>query len=668
MKAAVNGNKEPLTIEQIKGLDTDPHSVIQTGYETIHIVMETMLLASTGITPYTLPYAATDMDSVDDLESATPTTFVEKDEGGNPKLMMIMNDLYAQAMTYIRACGVGVWPDLTNSTCLINFFGQDVRAGLLNKMPPLLDEDLQDCTTLDEVIKGINWKDDSAGTVEKHETWIRRFMYVLGLTWSIKFPNFTDKVQTTDAQTYIDRVIDIVVCLAVIVLWHAIVLACIQSDRAVFNIALIRDNLVSKKIDRDMLKSAVDPAWNNFMKENKLDVLSTSMSGHSTYTTDFVLLDMIDGATLENSIYEYKTQFIVPKLSLEIARQFFGIGRWDKNGEQVNFMFLLNGVPATSGGNYDTHGETQWELGINTAVGISYLQNVRGWDQDLRLMIEKQKHWTWADIKGLVDEDFFVTFSMQDSLKGFIENDAYRGIRIMSYHTDSTYNSNCVTTEGVRSPSGIHSTGTLKTTFTDSGIVGATWAYIWTQKFITERYKLFMATDTTMDQLRFILFYGLWLGLDSSTTWQTTRYSLTEIRLVEMVEAKDTKKCVCLAYASGAVQIRFEAIPNVLDFTTYGATALKFMVGLTDKNVPYTLKFSAARPKGLENNWGCYIADFGRPEKIRELARLIFRGGSNRAAPLVTEEKPKAAPKLPKVAKAPDGKASNPEKDEDEDE
>jgi hypothetical protein len=583
-------------------------------------------------------------DSLSELE--TNSQFYTLGQSGNPEFMEMMMDVVAQVRTGFRQVANGVWPVTRGSDNLIEYMYGEVENALLDKPHTKLDETFTSNETGDitDILEGLDWKDTGLGTTEMHETVLRRLVYVWALNWQEKFPKLAQNIVATQSmQTNFDRIIELVTWLIIYEIYYMYIIAYIQSDRAMFNLAFLDYELAKNKTLDDM-KTAVDAAWTYFVKRNKIAHVS-SMSHYTSWTGDFINDTQIDATTLDNTLDKLRLNYIVPTTSLELARQVFGIGKVQKNS--TNFAFLLNGKLPSSSGDYDYHGIGEWAIGLNTALVQPLFKEMKQWNKEIEQAILRNKHYTFSDLKSLLD-GYFTEFNFVGSLKGLAEEEVYWGVKRHFAFTDGTVD-NALVAEATRDPSDFAASATAPVVDYSNWDGVQLWESIFCQGEISENYALQLPPDITMRHLKFDLLLGLMFDVEESTSWQDHRWFAINHQYVQMVDQK-TLEVTDLCY-SDREEARWSFMIDHCVSTNFKSIAMEYNVCLILGGVQsLDQTFQEPRPFGWEGKHTMIIDDFTRPEHLRLYAKLLLDKNSSAPPSDVVEQQEPSKPPEPEKA------------------
>jgi hypothetical protein len=448
-----------------------------------------------------------------------------------------------------------------------------------------------------------------------------------------------------------NRIIELVTWLIIYEIYYMYLIAYIQSDRAMFNLSFLDYELAKSKTLDDM-KTAVDAAWVHYVKRNKIAHVS-SMSHYTSWTGDFINDTQIDSSTLDNTIDKLRLNYIVPTTSLELARQVFGIGR--VNDRSINFAFLINGKAPSSGGDYDSQGIGEWAIGLNTALVQPLFKEMKGWNKEIEDAILRNKHYTFLELKPLLD-GYFTEFNFVSSLKGLAEEEVYWGVKRHFAWTDDTVD-NALIAEETRDPSDFAASGTAPVAGLSNWWKVQIWPAIFCQGEIAENYALQLPPSVTLRHLKFDLLLGLMFDVEASTSWTDHRWFAISHQYVQMTNQK-TLEVTDLCY-SDQEEARWGCMCDPLNPTgTLSGTPKNFYSIAWEYNVALIAGgvqsldqvFQEARPFGWEGKFTQVIDDFTKPENLRLYAQLLL--GKDSSAPPKTEVAQQEPSKPPEPTKA----------------
>ena len=599
----------------------------QTGFTPFEIDILTMPLQATISATDSFGYI-TRKGTYDNLakyvDNGTPVYPTPTDE--DVPLLGELEKVVAQCWTAVRSIVLGgSYPvrDTDVDDNLLSMIYREFMNGICNQKIGWFDKDakLTAETVLTDALEGISWGDDAAAlAVVHHAGWFSRLFYVMGLAYAKDFPKLATRIENTNHDVVFLRNIEALLFLATKDLMDFFYLAAGQSDVGVFNIASLYEGIVSKRVPEEVFH-AIESLWSNIANEDKFDVLGSTLGTGSgaltTLTGNFVAHTLIEATTISNAIFNWKTKFKVSNWALNKARTLFGIGKYEKHGETVHFANLFNGVVADDGGDYDDHGETTWELGVNLSIMIDYLTNCKGLVDDYLQYVDK-KGYTWTEVTDVYKVKF-TEFSVLTSLKGFAEPEAYRPMRRSIGYTGEGESGQSeegpLYTTGWRSKPVHFDPQELLTadefeTGNDSYETGCEWAYLIFADQLPDYAKLHMPYDWEEREVYNSIWFGLLLDCTSgaditnaemhgiANTVAVYHWTSRRMRVVTMVDVKQPEKIRCLAYSDDTQNPKWEDVDDVLDFTNYLDTALKYgmmLVYTTPSEIVHNMRH---RPKG----------------------------------------------------------------------
>lgn len=626
--------------------ETDFEELVATGREKYDITVANLMLQDTDDLNPGFGFTVTThsgYDDIDELESQS--AFYTLGEGGNPAFMEMMIDVASQVRTAFRCISRGQWPTTRGGGCLIEYMYGEVENALLDKPHTKLDETFStdESGDITDILEGLDWKDTGLGTTEMHETVLRRLTYVWALNWRGKFPALAQNIVSTNSmEANFNRIVEVITWLIFYEIYYMYLIGYIQSDRAMFNLAFLDYELAKNKTLDDM-KTAVDAAWTYYVKRNKIAHVS-GMDHYTAWTGEFINDTQIDSSTLDNTIDKLRLNYIVPTTSLELARQVFGIGRTSKS---VNFAFLLNGKVCSSSGDYDTHGIGEWAIGLNTALVQPLFKEMKQWNKEIETSILKNKHYTFLELKPLLD-GYFTEFNFVGSLKGLSEEEVYWGVKRHFAYTDGTVD-NALIAEATRDPSDVAASGTAPVASLANWDGVQLWPLIFCQGEIAENYALQLPPDITMRHLKFDLLLGLMFDVEASTSWQDNRWFSINHQYVQMTNQKSSE-VTDLCY-SDREEARWELLVDHCDGTTYDSIAWNYNVALILGGVQSLDQvFQEPRPFGWEGKHTQIIDDFTKAENLRLYAQLLLGKDTSAPPKTVVEQQEPSQPEEPTKA------------------
>jgi hypothetical protein len=424
-----------------------------------------------------------------------------------------------------------------------------------------------------------------------------------------------------------------------------------QSDRAAFNIGLLQEGIISKKVDTEGISTtSIDAIWTLIAKTGKIDFLANmendDIADQETYTTDFIKADLINGTTVEQSVRDYTLKFVVSDLGLKLARVMFGIGKVERGGTTEHFVTLLDlacysGVAA--GGsltNNTDHGVTEWEIGLNTVLAQQIFKDIIGFERDWEQAVLKSKSWTFADISTWASSQL-TEFNFVTSLMGIADNDSLRGLQ--SIYAFGTMGANGWQTAAVIEDTLDIITGDA---FDEDTFEVMAWVYMFAQGQIEDQKRIHMPVEWSENEFLFLLRWGMLLSTDGDITSLNLggiqeRYAPTRIRLAEVREHK-TGDRLCLTFANAVEVIRYK---NLKDMENYHSTKWVHSLMLSDILPTGERRVQAARPAGFKDTVSAYIPSIGEQDNQRQWLRKTIptsAGGGTKTTSMSppTDDKP----------------------------
>jgi hypothetical protein len=640
--------KVALNITKKTDHDFDPFLMMQTGYGVLHLHVTQMPMQSdVGIASVGDVNHADFLDNITEFQKAgsANSTFPEIEDGTQLPIVRILERMTAAAWTCIRSVVYnGTW--LTWPTWVADVVGdgpqifraayEQFKRGVFRRDPIAWSDSFTSnfpgtAANADQVTEGLSWSATHPFQM------ISRLAYIFGLSMADKFPDLSVRIEATNNDTVLERNLQALYLLFPPTMLDFYYLGAAQSDVGMFSIANLQEGLVSKKVPSDIFNS-VDQAWLEFVKTSKYDVLGANMKNAGgtqvlkTYVSDFIDDTLVEGTDIDTAIDNWKTKYMVCNWSLKQARSMFGVGKYEKNGEQVHFANLLSG--AVQDTNYADHldqdGEPHWYLGINLAILYDYLENKKDLVRDY-LLFTKKKSYTWTDITSIYD-GWFTEFSVIGGLSGYAEPEKYKQIRRMETFIstevpDTTYgwrqdcDSNVVTT--------LFATSTPTLTISTMLEVPSEWGYLFASQYVPNKYRFYMPYDWDEKEIYNALLLGLLF--DTAETLptgdidkDTVSYAFQALRLVQIINCKVPDEVLCLAFGYNTQTPKWEDVADVLDYDNYSDTCQKYAVLLVDR-APTTMRFYYQhRPKGWKDIPHVFVDDVGHRDVAQQLLMNAF--------------------------------------------
>lgn len=626
-----------LNIEQLVS-EEDPVGIVQTGTDPIDITFISFPMQEAYGIPERVPMAAptyrialprdyflnnTLAALLADLESATPSIFNEVRPAvlDNQLVLQYLVDMVAQAWTWNKNVARGIFPNLSASLCSILGEWEDFVAGIMGQPCPLLQEDGTEATTVAEAVSGLNWCDDGLGVSDMHWTWIRRWFWRIGLFLGQRLPEFANTINT-NTQISVDRTLTAIYMQVPIIIYWIIGHLVGQSCSAEFALALSDEKSINKKVSRDLRKEL--EAWcykiSFHNKTTKLYGGPNSFTGHvEMLDNDFIDIAFIDDDDIDDFLDEFDSSFDSPSLSLKLGRSYAGIGKFD-NGVESNFfavLFNFGYTDATEPGESPNHYRSQIAVGLNYMCWRRWVEGVQGYKEDLDLCVEKQKLFSHLGLRDFF-KDFFSTSTFKSAYKAYIDNNAYKAIRVMCGFGTLAHPMDAADTDG-RDPHDVEDGGgdVNDYFFTSNAAPYLFWLYPYLYSLIPENDALRSACTWTRDELKALMFYGCLLSVTPSTDWIINRFRYSRMRFIDVINAK-TKEIITLVYNT-TQELRYENIRDVCGVAN--TVTLKYGLGLSEKTIDPWESVSPARLL-LKGSFGTRIIYVGNWGVLKELALL----------------------------------------------
>lgn len=674
---SVIGEGSPVALESVSP-EHDSHVIHSTGYETVDVTLLGMITHMHDSTPAWLTHrdltpaehaginGVSPVTIATALAHATDGSFIyaagASADTNAWNLHGYLGDLTALSLGYITCLANNIEPTI-HANYEFSQFRTLMRAALLNT--PL--SDVLTNTSLATLIADLDWYvSGSLDKIAEHREWTRRWIYALGLMWRSEFPKMNERFETmTDAQ--ITKLIDLFLAGAFSSLWYFFIMAAVQSDRAAFSLGYLDKGLLSGKIT-DEMKTTVSDRWAELVRRNRPAI--TVPYNHTASTVPFLEVAAINGQTLEDSLHDYNTEFFVPDFSLKLARQMFGIGRYDAHGEKTDFAILLDrcwGVDTNAVGE-DTIAHisaiaavtagTAWELGRNTALAILELRTMTGFRNLWLRALTNRRHWTYDEVSKWA-EKLWTPMSMIKSMNGIVENDAYKAIRSTVFFTAYAHP---LVSSRFADPNDMVSTNDLaqdryaavnESTMADRAPLASPWIYpfVFQSNHCNPMYSIHFP-NLNDNELTAWIRYGMLLGRNQNSEYGMQESTMMKIfakrfHLVDVISHKD--EAVVGLMSSDAEMIRFSSL--AIPAARYDANepayseAEKHTCTCFIRTPVFVQSTSAARPTA-KGEHPCYMHNLGRnpelPRRLLEKAMLPPSSGSR--APQVTEELPDVTP------------------------
>lgn len=508
---------------------------------------------------------------------------------------------------------------------VFEFAVKNYRYGLRRRpMWEIQEDGSTTATTNVHRTQSINW-DHDGGTLDAHQTYIKRFFYAAGVRDASRFPDLTDSIKDSATQTSWDRISEIMCFGVVMELVYLYVLGALQSDRFVWSLGAAQPGILPRKVESQDLAVSMDPIWIRFTKPLIHDVLGSSMSADNydglANAYGAFIFSLVDLSNMDPFNQRLSVNYDVPKSSLGLARKLFGGGLYEVkergNYERNHFAILLN-LAEPAGSTYTTHGISEWALGPNTAIGIDFLEDLRRIKYDFESLLNK-KHWTWFDVRA-VFKDFWTDFNVVKSISGFCDPRVYKAIRRQFNHSDSVK----TFSDGL----GYYSGGNQSSTEADQ-YTGGAWVssfdhenwfhtlFVWPEQ--DPRDCLYMGSDWDINELLYDLWYQMLFHTDTigdvhKVYWYRQRY-------VEIIDFRDGSHFAFASPTSTNDVARFECYGDTLG---NGLCQMKYGVWLDEMNTTFSRVYQGSRPKGYVDHHPMRIERYGDPDVKLQLIEAFM--------------------------------------------
>lgn len=564
-----------------------------------------------------------------DLLAAAPTNWWCYDKtGAKIGRLDFIWEMEAQSLCYMWGWSAFKAPSFNSSgKALFKSFFADMKNALLELTPNALQYDLSTAaTTLAQMLQGLADKDGgSSDKIIAHRQWFRRWIIAIGHVWAKLLPRFNERWENQDA-TQVNRVVYTFLAAAIDIISDFFAIAFQQSDRTMFNLTFLDVAYADKKIPTN-LQTAVNAWLLHFVTRSK-NPISATFSKYTQYTDAFLDISAI-ASTSDTRMVDTIQKMSVKKssasdLALKLARQMFGVGINKSEGDENNFIVILdayNGLntsttPDTVAPLSTNHGTTKYCLGYNMVIGHLYFEDIDDFrEKTWKLALKNRRHWSFDDLEPWF-KTLYTPYSFFDSITGLAEDASWKGFRQMTqystigaYYTDSWFSD----LMAVVSTNDLKIDALAKVDAGGYTRPASFWVYpfLMQSNLVDRRIRIFCYHTWSEQELIFALRWGMLLGREYNsleggygqpTDGDQYRIWATAICLGEVVNCF-TKNIEGLIYAQAGEYtsaIRFGLIGSVLD-PDFNTEAIKYLMTcqLNSRNVD--LKSSDARPKGLDD-------------------------------------------------------------------
>lgn len=341
--------------------------------------------------------------------------------------------LGAQALLWMKAREFNAFPSIHADLAIVHWV-TDFTAGYLGKPIPWVDNDGATTTDFTEAVEGLAHTDlDVTPTLPKHWQWTRRFAYTLGRAMSKERKNLTESISATPSLVVRERQILHLAVKGILQLVYLFPMMAAQSEKTAFNIGVLDRDMVREDRLKAILGAPIDPCWRRWVKKYKTDLLdrgSPNVANHCTYVDDMLDFMLTDSEDINLAVSRMKSQYMVPAVSLDIARNLVGICVTSETIQKDNhYAVFFNMV-------YDDDLKPlhplRYYVGLQLAAVSNWLHDMNDVVMDLLDNMKRQSHWTWTDEKAKTDIisclDFMVPYNFIDHLKGLCNPSIVRGL------------------------------------------------------------------------------------------------------------------------------------------------------------------------------------------------------------------------------------------------
>lgn len=645
------------TVLSLKKLSKAQFERLQTGKANrmIHSLMIEMQAAA-GVGTAKAPHEYCEFGTYV-YTGATATTHYEYDST-NCKYFEAISRITCTAWTLWKQYAEGGRPTVDRAAdhqAVFFWYYNDFLAGLQRRKMPLMKDDGSTATTIEEAITGHAWTDAGVGTSDRHWTKLRVMFYAYGLKYSKMCPKQSSRIeQTSQAQVIFDEQIYLLMTRVMTEIYYDFVGAQGQTAYAIDCLGMTTGSIMKSKAYSEFSTPMLDPAWIEFMKEQKVAVL-THATGQSQYceiTADYGEETLVTGTDLQNVIYEISETFTMPKASVAFARKYFGLGVYDNN--KYFFNALLGAIPGTT--NYSTnHGKSIFVYGLETAIHLQLLRKLKKLQLPklLEQAIEMNTHYHFDDLKPFFS-DLFQDYQYGKTLQGFCEPYAYIGA--MSAFKFTTKAGELMHTAIPVDPQFIHASSAIKTGHANysSNLL----AYLYLGDSIPDYYLMHFPNGVTYEEIAAKLTFEWLMSLTASTSWGTNRFTAYKMYHFEIYDCLNPKKRLCWCCATSTTEvIRVECIK---DPTSHSIkyVAMKYVQGLESGSVAFSRYLSEPRPYGEAEP--IVIENIGMPEIQQQLLELLVPSVPSKTEGKKEVKEEKKKPDKPKESKEPKDTTTQP--------
>jgi hypothetical protein len=606
----------------------------QTGFDQVDITIVNMdMQDSAGVTGYRMTEGP-GFDSADLSADPSGTAFYSYNQDALPWLDYVIQGLGTQAWHFIRVLRKGKF-EIPHEDTVLGFYMKEFQRGLLSDTIQMIQNDASAATALSDILQGLNYDDDGVGTNDVHWQKLRRKAYKAGIRYRKHMPDLSQRIETIDEGIFNKNVAALVIAPALADVYEY-PLGMGGSDKGWFNVAMMIEGFLKGKIKSAEFKLALEPVWKEVGRKNKVDILGSNIASHKQLTQDILDPGSINSASLDTIIDFFDKEFSVVDEALKTARVKYGIGKYESGEETVHFGVFLNGAVETSGGAYDTHGQSTWRLGLNTALLIDFLQDASSLKDDLE-QAAKKDHYTWTGIIKIYSS-ILTPFSIYKGFEGRVEPQYYRAARSQLRFSDDPDSTTGFMNDVVSADvSDIQSANVFKFGTSGTSMLfeqgAAILPFVW--NFIQDKWILYSGTRMTLPEFIAIFEYGIEFLSAKGTHAANVDFTASRIHLVEFINAVDTESVEGLMYATSDTY-RFDHVKDVYSCTRN--ITHKYALTLVQKQPDFTSYpiYSASRLKGIKDKPPSRIPNFGTKGNALSILELIggqvtVKGGNDKA-------------------------------------
>lgn len=277
--------------------------------------------------------------------------------------------------------------------------------------------------------------DTGAGANKRHRAWMARLM--LWMANAIELPVWTERYENR-SEAQINAHVHDVASNLILAIADLPFLMSMASEATVFKMGYLDEGLMSKKVDKSKIFTAIDEVWKSYVARwSNVFAVPTGYTQLNNGGVPPIYSDLLFGTTMEDTINEIEDQFFTNSWSLKMARQLVGLAKLEFAGETHYIMSLFSILGAknsttnnagthTTGfgdivaGAVHTHGQTGWTLGLELTACMEYFHYSAFRAQIYDAQFQRRKHWTYVDVSKIFPGSFSVNFSFTKSFMGIM--------------------------------------------------------------------------------------------------------------------------------------------------------------------------------------------------------------------------------------------------------